>query len=107
MLVSLSVLRKSPTAGSDDVVHQCTAAEVVHRFGQALQHRADAHYLRAALHSLVGRVAGVEVWEDGPCLVVSIVITRARFAGELRLSSRSSCLRRATESLVVLRGGLL
>jgi hypothetical protein len=25
----------------DDVVHQCTAAEVVHRLGQALQHRAE------------------------------------------------------------------
>src|SRR5580658_11275359 len=48
----------------DDIVHQGTAAEVVHWSGEALEHRTDAHYLRAALHSLVGGIAGVEVRED-------------------------------------------
>src|SRR5580658_2597870 len=48
----------------DNVVYQGTAAEVVHRLGEALEHRANAHYLRAALHRLIGGVAGVEVRED-------------------------------------------
>src|ERR1700722_3283073 len=43
----------------DDVVHQGTAAEVVHGLGQALQHRADAHHLSAALDSFVRRVASI------------------------------------------------
>jgi hypothetical protein len=48
----------------DDVVHQGTAAEVVYRLGEALQHRADAHYVSAALDSFVRRVASVEIWKD-------------------------------------------
>src|SRR5579871_3304228 len=48
----------------NDVVHQGAAAEVVHRPGEALQHRADAHYLCAALDGFICRVASVEVWED-------------------------------------------
>src|SRR5579863_9251477 len=48
----------------DDVVDQGAAAEVIHRPGQTLQHRADADDLGAALDRLVGRVAGVQVGED-------------------------------------------
>src|ERR1019366_4935332 len=48
----------------DDVIHRGAAAEVVHRLAESPQHRANAHYLRAALDSFVCRVPGVEVWED-------------------------------------------
>ena len=40
------------------------AREVVDRLAQPLQHRADGHRAGAALHRLVGVVAGVEVGED-------------------------------------------
>ncbi len=48
----------------DDVLDQGAAAQVVHRLGQALEHRPDADHLGAALHRLVRRVAGVQVGED-------------------------------------------
>ena len=48
----------------DDVAHQGAARQVVDRPVQALQHRPDRDRVGAALHRLVGVVAGVEVGED-------------------------------------------
>ena len=48
----------------DDVAHQGAAGQVVDRAVEALQHRPDRHRVGAALHRLVGVVAGVEVGED-------------------------------------------
>src|SRR5271165_323329 len=50
--------------GVDDVFDQRAAGQVVHRLVEALQHRADRDRDGAALHRLVGVVAGVEVRED-------------------------------------------
>ena len=50
--------------GVDDVLDQRAAGQVVDRLAQALQHRADRDGAGAALHRLVGVVAGVEVGED-------------------------------------------
>ena len=50
--------------GVDDVGDQRSAGQVVDRLVQALQHRPDGHRVRAALHRLVGVVAGVQVRED-------------------------------------------
>ena len=50
--------------GVDDVGDQRTAGQVVDRLAQPLQHRADRDRPGAALHCLVGVVAGVEVRED-------------------------------------------
>ena len=48
----------------DDVLDEAAAGEVVHRLGEALEHRADADDVRRALDRLVGDVPGVQVGED-------------------------------------------
>ena len=63
LAVSLRLDRRDRD-GVDDVRDQRAAREVVDRFTQPLQHRADRDRTRAALHRLVGVVAGVEVGED-------------------------------------------
>src|ERR1022692_3711999 len=68
----------------DDVVNQGTPAEVVNWLGEALQHGADAHYVGAALHSFVRRVASVEIREDE-----DVRASGHRTAGPLALSYRS------------------
>ena len=48
----------------DDVFDEGAAGEVVHRLGQALEHRADGDCaMSTALHSLVADVTGGEVRE--------------------------------------------
>ena len=59
-----SRLDRGDRDGVDDVLDQRTAGQVVDRLAQALQHRPDRHGAGAALHRLVGVVAGVEVGED-------------------------------------------
>src|SRR5690349_15713643 len=49
--------------GVDDVVDQRSPRQVVDGLGEALQYRADSDRAGAALHRLIGVVAGVEVWE--------------------------------------------
>src|ERR1700757_176967 len=46
--------------GVHDVFDQRTPGQIVHRFAQPLQHRADRDRPGAALHRLVGVVTGIE-----------------------------------------------
>ena len=62
--VGLLRLDRRDRHGVDDVLDQRTPGQVVDRLLQPLQHRADRDRACAALHRLVGVVAGVEVGED-------------------------------------------
>ena len=57
------LLNRCQGDGEDDIFYQCAAGEVVDRFAQTLQQRADAQDVGAALYGFVGAVAGVEAWE--------------------------------------------
>ncbi|MNN85099.1 hypothetical protein D3C81_2023440 [compost metagenome] len=46
-----------------DIVNLRPTRQVVHRLAQPLQHRPQADPVGAALHRLVGRVAGIQVRE--------------------------------------------
>ena len=48
----------------DDILHRATAAQIVHRHGDALDHRADGLCTRQPLHQLVPDVPGGQVGED-------------------------------------------
>mmetsp|Transcript_6111 Transcript_6111/g.16653 ORF Transcript_6111/g.16653 Transcript_6111/m.16653 type:complete len:316 (-) Transcript_6111:103-1050(-) len=50
--------------GVYDVLDTSSTAEIVDGTLEALQHGTDGHHVGSTLDGLVGRVAGVEIWED-------------------------------------------